>query len=465
MSNKGNLPWIILNIDMTFSDKQMFQKMMENFQQMGTSVIESTQNSFVVIKNNNFIQNIFSLFYCSTKANPKIKIIIHFMKNQYKRIVEIESLQGHQIESESLIINYLKKLILIIKNIIILDSSKGYFMTIEDELQKGFIEYIEKEGANIRSSNILYINIDKNNKINKERTMRMNKSINNSRCNFLVENSDMIEKINNHASNYYKIYKILSQDKYDAGRIMISFINEFKIKNEHIEKNYMKLPEQMKEIIKIRNACDETFSNYFNMGKSFRINDEMANQSKTAIDNYIFNKLYFKLYELYNRKYKEENEEFLKKKKMINEIYTIEEIMNYLEIKPQFRCIEAYENSGHSSLCIPFRSTIDNLNKIEIEQNPHIKFKTLIEAGLELRNTALGSSNGKNDINSMDDELPIFIYCLTQISTKNALAEYYMINDYIQYSRMIIKESQVLANYISSILFISKDWDIKEGKN
>ena len=295
--------------------------------------------------------------------------------------------------------------------------------------------------------------------------MRMNKSINNSRCNFLVESSDMIEKINNHASNYYKIYKILSQDKYDAGRIMISFINEFKIKNEHIEKNYMKLPEQMKEIIKIRNTCDETFSNYFNMGKSFRINDEMASQSKTAIDNYIFNKLYFKLYELYNRKYKEENEEFLKKRKMINEIYTIEEIMNYLEIKPKFRCLEAYENSGHSSLCIPFRSTIDNLNKIEFEQNPHIKFKTLIEAGLELRNTALGSSNGNNDINSMDDEVPIFIYCLTQISTKNALAEYYMINDYIQYSSMIIKESQVLANYISSILFISKDWDIKSCKN
>ena len=335
-------------------------------------------------------------------------------------------------------------------------------MTIEDELQKGFMEYIEKEATNIRSSNILnIIDIKKN---NRNRAGKMNISIDNSRSNFLVESSDMVEKINKHASNYYEIYKILSQDKYDAGRIMISFINEFKIKNEYIEKNYMRLPEQMKEIIKIRNTCDETFSNYFNMGKSFRLNDEFAKQTKNAIDNFIFNKLYFHLYELYNRKYKEENEEFLQKKKMIKEIYTIEEIMNYLEIKPQFRCLEAYENSGHSSLCIPFRSTIDNLNKLEFEQNPHIKFNTLIEAGLELRNTALGNNNGKNDISSMDDELPIFIYCSTQITTKNAFAEYYMIKDYITYSSKNLIESKVLANFISSILFISKEWDIKKVK-
>jgi hypothetical protein len=220
----------------------------------------------------------------------------------------------------------------------------------------------------------------------------------------------------------------------------------------------------MKEIIKIRNTCHETFSNYFNMGKSFRLNAEIAKQSKTAIDNFIFNKLYFKLYELYNRKYKEENEEFLQKKKMIKEIYTIEEIMNYLEIKPQFRCLEAYENSGHSPLCIPYRSTIDYLNKLELEQNPHIKFNTLIEAGLELRNTALGNNKGRNDINSMDDELPIFIYCSTQINTKNAFAEYHMIKDYINYSSKNLVESKVLANFFSSILFISKEWILKRQK-
>lgn len=245
---------------------------------------------------------------------------------------------------------------------------------------------------------------------------------------------------------------------------MTAFINEFKIKNEHIEKNYMRLPEQMKEIIETRNICDDTFSNYFNMGKEFRLNEEIAKQSQTAIDNFIFNKLYFQLYELYNRKYQKENEEFIKKKKLIKENYTIEEIMDYLGIKPQFRCLEAYKNSGHSLLCLPFKSTIDNMNKIEYEQNPHIKFNTLIEAGLELRNSVLGNDNGKSDLNSMDDELPIFIYCSTQINTKNAPAEYHMIEDYIKYSNLNLNESKVLTNSIGAVLYISKEWDINKDK-
>ena len=138
--------------------------------------------------------------------------------------------------------------------------------------------------------------------------------------------------------------------------------------------------------------------------------------------------------------------------------------MNILGIKPQFRCLEEYENSGHSPLCIPFKSTIDNMNKIEYEQNPNIKFNTLIEAGLELRNTILGNKNNKNDLNSMDDELPIFIYCSTQINTKNAPAEYHMIEDYIKFSNLNINESKVLTNSMGAILFISKQWDVNNIK-
>ena len=318
------------------------------------------------------------------------------------------------------------------------------------------MDYIEKQGKNLKSSNILSINMNKN------RNRNLNKSMNNQ-SSFIEEKTNMLQKINKHANNYYEIYKILSQDNYDAGRTMTAFINEFKIRNEHIEKNYMRLPEQMKEIIETRNICDDTISNYFNMGKTFRLNDDIAKQSQIAIDNFIFNKLYYQLYELYNRKYEKENEEFLNKVKIIRDNYTIEEIMDYLEIKPQFRCLEAYENSGHSPLCLPFKSTIDNMNKIEFEQNPYMKFNTLIEAGLELRNNVFGNNGGKNELTSMDDELPIFIYCSTQINTKNAPAEYHMIEDYIKYSNMNLDESKVLTNSMGAILYITREkWDIKK---
>ena len=459
MTENNNLPWILVNIDMTYSNKQMLQKMIEAFQQVGTSVIENTitQNSFIVIKKNtNIIQNICSIFF-RPSSTPKIQVILRFLKNQYNRLVEIKSLQGYHLENETLIINYLKKCIPFSKSIKIIRFSPGYFETIDDELQKEYMEYLDKQGKNLKSSNILSIN-----KYNRKKSS--NKNLNNSSGSFIEENSNMLQKINKNATNYYEIYKILSQENYDVGRTMTAFINEFRIKNEYIEKNYMRIPEQMKEIIEIINICDDTFSNYFNMGKTFRLNDEIAKQSKTAIDNFVFNKLYYQLYALYNRKYQKENEEFLRKKKIIKENYSIEKVMEFLEIKPQFRCLQAYENSGYSSLCLPFKSTIDNMNKIEYEQNPNMKFNTLIEAGLELRNTVLGNNNGKSDLNSMDDELPIFIYCSTQINTKNAPAEYHMIEDYIKYSNINLDESKVLTNSIGAILYITKEWDVSKFK-
>jgi DNA-directed RNA polymerase subunit N (RpoN/RPB10) len=457
MSENNNLPWILASIDMLLNDKQMLEKMLEIFTQIGATPIDNTitQNSFIIIKKStSIIHNICSIFFRSTANIPKIQVIFRFMQNKYNRLVEIKSLQGFVSENETLIINYLKKCIPFSKSIKIIRFSPGHFSNIEEELQNEYMDLIEKQGNKVKNSNILSINININN-FNKNNNL----GLNNSRNNFIDENTNMFQKINKHASTYYEIYKILSQNNYDVGKIMTSFINEFKIKNEHIEKNYMRLPEQMKEIINTRNICNDTFSNYFNMGKAFRLNDDMAKQSLTAIDNYIFNKLYFQLYELYDRKYQKENEEFLYKKRIINENYSIKEIMDNLGIKPQFQCIEEYENSGHSPLCLPFKSTIDNMNKIEYEQNPNIKFNTLIEAGLELRNTILGNSNNKKDLNSMDDELPIFIYCSTQINTKNAPAEYHMIEDYIKFSDMNINESKVLTNSMGAILYISKQWN------
>ena len=461
MSENINLPWILVNIDMLLNNNQMLRKMLEIFDQIGATPIEKTitQNSFIVIKKStNIIHNLCSIFFRSTANIPKIQVIFRFLKNNYNRLVEIKSLQGFPNENEILIINYLKKCIPFSKSIKIVRFSPGHFSNLEDELQKEYMDLIDRQGKNIKNSNILSINI---NNINRNNNLPL---LNNSRSNFIDESTNMLQKINKHASTYYEIYKILSQDNYDVGRTMTSFINEFKIKNEHIEKNYTRLPEQMKEIIEIRNICNDTFSNYFNMGKAFRLNDEIAKQSLNAIDNYIFNKVYYQLYELYNRKYQKENDEFLAKKKIINSHYTIEEIMITLGIKPQFRCIEEYENSGNSPLCLPFKSTIDNMNKIEFEQNPNVKFNTLIEAGLELRNTILGNNNNKKDLNSMDDELPIFIYCSTQIITKNAPAEYHMIEDYIKYSNMNINESKVLTNSIGAILFIAKQWDLNNKK-
>ena len=54
--------------------------------------------------------------------------------------------------------------------------------------------------------------------------------------------------------------------------------------------------------------------------------------SKPAVEKFIFNKIYSVIFELYNVKYKHENELFIEKIKKINEKIQYDEIMEYLEV-------------------------------------------------------------------------------------------------------------------------------------
>ena len=455
---KSNLPWILINIEMTFSDTEMKLKMMEFVKLMGMTIIDGSikDNSFQFAKRQkNIIKN-----FCSSMFNRKgeaseFQVVIQFIKDKYNRLVEIRSLKGNNYNNEFTICSYIKKCITCSKSMKIERVSPGYFLNFEAELVKEFTEK-EKNEINKNSKNNTNINLFLNNS---------SKNIINGTHTYIEENISMLESINKQATSFYEIYRILSQENYSVGKDLAIFINEFKIKNENIEKSYQKLPEQMKEIINMRNKCDNTFSNYFNMGKEFQKNENIQKNSKIAIEKFIFNKVYYQLYDLYKKRYEKENENYLEKKKLINEKYSIKQIMEYLEIRPKFRCLDEYEAFNESQLCLPFKSTIDYINKIEYEQNPKSKFDTLIEAGLELRNTILGCHGGKNELNSMDDELPIFIYCSTQTNIKNAPTEYHMVEDYLRFASAELDESKVVTNVMSSILFICNGWEIKDNEN
>ena len=455
MSN-SNLPWILINIEMTLNDTEMKLKMMELIKLMGMSIIDGSikDSSFQFAKRQkNIIKNFCSSMFNRKGESSEFQVTFQFLKDKYNRLVEIRSLKGNNYINELTIISYIRKTVKLSKSMKIVRVSSGYFLNLESDLEKDFLEK-EKNENNINNQN------NNNNLLNNNQK----NSINGSNT-YIEENISMLESINKQATSFYEIYKILSQENYSVGKDLAIFINEFKIKNENIEKSYQKLPEQMKEIINMRNKCDNTFSNYFNMGKEIKKNENVAKNSKIAIEKFIFNKVYYQLYELYKKRYEKENELYLEKKKKINEKYSIKQIMEYLEIRPKFRCLEEYEAFNESQLCLPFKSTIDYINKIEYEQNPKSKFDTLIEAGLELRNTILGCHGGKNELNSMDDELPIFIYCSTQTNIKNAPAEYHMVEDYLHFASAELDESKVVTNVMSSILFICNGWEIKDKEN
>lgn len=196
---------------------------------------------------------------------------------------------------------------------------------------------------------------------------------------------------NKEATNFYELYRILSQENYELGKSVSDFIKKFKAENsEDIKESSKLLPKQMEQILKFIDMCVSAFFCYFNYGKS--ATEKMLPYVRPAVENLIFKKLSDLLFDLYSEKFFEENEKFKASQRKIRQVLNTEEIMEYLEIKKKFRVNEQF---GNAKVKVPFKATIDYFNKIEFEATPKDKFETLMRANLELRNEVLDITRGK----------------------------------------------------------------------
>lgn len=146
------------------------------------------------------------------------------------------------------------------------------------------------------------------------------------------EENNIIEITNKEKSNFYEIYKILCQEKYEVGKSVKEFIFKFKSSNEDFKNKSNQLPNQMEEIINFIDDISQTFNCYYNMGN---INNNSSNKSSTykiAVEKFILNKIYPNIYSLYNEKTKDDNLKFLSNQKRIQSMYNYTELMNYLEV-------------------------------------------------------------------------------------------------------------------------------------
>lgn len=180
---------------------------------------------------------------------------------------------------------------------------------------------------------------------------------------------------------------MLSMENYDLGKSVNEFIVKFLKANSNIEDASKLIPKQMEEVTAIIDDCVYTFQCTFNLGKSKT--EKILLFCRPGIEKFIFNKIYPLMYELYCKKYEDDNRHFLISQNEIKAKLSPEKIMENLEIKRKFR-----ESEGNVKR-IPFDYTIDSINKIEYEKTPKEKLDTLLKASLEMKNTILSLTNGK----------------------------------------------------------------------
>ena len=366
------------------------------------------------------------------------------LKDTYERKIAIRSVRGIESNIIKFMIQFLKTFCQSVDRIKIVKQSNCFY---KYNLEKELNNIIEKE-ANTKMKSKLF------NFKNKKFKYKRLKNEDESMIGLNTYNNKSLN-LNTHINEtesfkYLEIIQILSKSEYGLGEKISAFIEEFKKKYNPPVKNveHIDTREIMTDIIKLFDFCVTNLNTSFNN----KNNKYDTNYISLASEQYIFNRIYFNLFGIYCEKYKEENKKFLLIQKEINENLTNLDICNKLQVQ------SIYLGNEKS----PFKSVINIINQISFEKFLHKKYEILTQASLEIRKCILEYTDGKFELESMDDELPIIIFISTQVKVDNLVAELNMIDDYIKCSlRDYLVQNKMVTNLLSSLMYLSKSWNSK----
>ena len=370
--------------------------------------------------------------------------ISQILKDSYERKISIKSVKGIESNIIKFMIQFLKTLCQSVEKIKVLKQSDCFYKyNLENELNEIIIK--EKESKiiiknklfNFKHKKLRYKKLK-----NDDESMISLNSINKSLNPPIITTTDSFK--------FLEIFTILSKSEYGLGKKVSEFIEEFKKKYNMPLKNVeiIETREIMMKIIKIFEFCTNNLNTSFNN----KNNKYDANYISLATEQYIFNKIYFILFNIYCEKYKENNKIIVKIQKEINDNLSSIEICNKLQVQSIYLGNEQE----------PFKSVVNIINQITFEKLLHKKFEILTQASLEIRKCILEYTDGKFELESMDDELPIIIFISTQVKVDNLIAELNMIDDYIKCSmRDNLVQNKMVTNLLSSLMYLSKAWNSK----
>ena len=456
-----NLPMVIITVSVNLNRNQFLELIKNLFIKMKYKLICNIKNTeyeninifeyhpknccenIKFICKKKFIRNQFQILTILKSNENNFNTGINtFLNDINERKISIKAIKGNEQSIIQFIIDFLQKFSVSMNKIKIIKQSK---CLLKYKIEENLLSIINNRKNEIyKKSNI------PNDLLNTSRNSNYQK---------LLNDETYVEKTNYQASKYYELYRILSKEDYELGKLINNFIDNFKKKYQSliISQIYILDTKQiMIEIVKIIELCIKTLNSTYN---NYQNNDSIY--FSLASEQFLFSKIYYMIYDIYDKKYKKQNNDFLLVQKEINEKLSIKEIIKKIGIKEKFIGKEEF----------PYKSVIDILSMISLERSLRKKFEILTDASLEIRTCVLEYSNGKYELDSMDDELPIIIYIATQIKVRNIFAELNIVDDYFRIiSRDELIQNKMITNLLSSLMFITKMWnnetlDFNENRN
>lgn len=253
---------------------------------------------------------------------------------------------------------------------------------------------------------------------------------------FLKENKEESDyTLPTFQTSYYQVSRFLSNSEVPAGQMFLAFLEEFKNKFVDIEQTVTRVKELHNML---RNSIDSV---------NEVISPSVTQFSRLSVEKYVYSKLFPFVKEVYLHKKSvicsvlgEKREKYTGK--------TDTELMQILDIKEKF-CIRGNER--------PYSTAIECLNGTEKYTSPIDKLNCILESTTHMKTTVIDYWKGKQELETMDDQLPVIIFIVFKVTIPTFPAQIEFLLDYTRANNGMDNEHRLLINYDAAISYILSD--------
>ncbi|CAG9316917.1 unnamed protein product [Blepharisma stoltei] len=247
------------------------------------------------------------------------------------------------------------------------------------------------------------------------------------------------------SSSYYQFHKILSSESYTLGKSISDFISSFTSQYRNPQESVGLLPQPIESIkLMVEDSVEALFSHY-NFGRTNA--ESMMHFCRPAVEKYMYGKLFPHLFDIYKAKTSLIEQKFIEKRTQILE-FNDEEILEKLQINEKYRL---------TGVTQPYAEAIEALRKLEQTCIPVEKLNCLLSMVAAMKTCVLDYSKGKDELNSMDDELPVLMYIAIKSQTQFISAELALISDYV--GTKFENEKRIIVNLEVAIRYIANEFE------
>lgn len=234
---------------------------------------------------------------------------------------------------------------------------------------------------------------------------------------------------------YYQVSRSLSNVEIPAGQMFSSFQEEFLNKFSDVE--YSK--SHTREMVSMVKTSIDSINELLLVS--------VPQFSRISIEKYTYSKLFTHIKKVYMHKKDLVIGKFREKRESRANM-TDEELMALLDVKEKF-CIKGIQN--------PYFMAIDSLNNLEKYTSPVDKLNCILESTTHMKTTVIDYWKGKQELETMDDQLPVIIFIVFKVALDSFPAQIEFLIDYTRTNSGMDNENRLLINYDAAVSFIISD--------